>query len=201
MKRRAAAASVALGCVVAASVAIAATQHKDEAAVPARHGSLEERLLQERQWLDRVGSSRVGEGYACSVVTPRKPPRADPRLIILVSSRNAAVRARALGGQLTSPGRVEVRLTSPRFRMSRMRAIESYLRRELPPGARNLSFGRAGFMETPSTRCPPVVILLQHRRHNATSVERWAAHAVARFGRDRVKVKRVSGDFTTADTR
>jgi hypothetical protein len=120
------------------------------------------------------------------VVTRPRPSR--PRtLLIYVTGKIAAKRARKLRSELDHPRRARVRMTSDRFRKRRMEKIRKRVEAVQP----NPSETATAF-ETPvgKSRCPRMEITLRPKGKASAETEQWAAAMRERFGRDRVVVRR-----------
>jgi hypothetical protein len=147
-------------------------------------------LVDDRHRVERSASDRIGEDFACAVITKRAGSR--PRqLLVYVTSREAVDRAAQFIAELDSAPRTGVRMTSPRFRRRTMLQIRDSVVESLPPDATSVGIG----LESPIDRgdCPRVYIDMLPRGQAGAAVERWASDSVRRFGRDRVIVSRRSG--------
>lgn len=143
-------------------------------------------IFDERAYVEREASNRIGVDFACAVVTD---PETDPshKLLILVTSNAAATTAQQLGSELTRAARVEVRVVPQRYRKARIDAIHRRAMRTFPSGAQGLGIGERGvYMD----HCPRVDLVLLPKGEATTKSKRWARRLIERYGRDRVYVSR-----------
>jgi hypothetical protein len=143
-------------------------------------------VWKDRNTVEQMADKRIGRHYACAVATrPTKERRRT--LLIYVTSEAAARRARDLRSELDRPGRARVRMASDRFRKRRMEKIRSRVEAVQPnPTETATSFETS----LGKSRCPRVEITLRPKGEATAETETWAAAVRARFGRDRVVVRR-----------
>jgi hypothetical protein len=177
---------------IAAALAVAAPGDREPPPVPGRAGSVREQLIADRHWLDQAGRSQIGPDYACAQLFPRRTSWRPRRIVVYVTSPEAAVRAERVRRRLQSAQRTTVRLTSPRFRAEAIRAVREDVEARLPSVADPLTIGtsRVGRQD-----CPLVVITIRPRGQAKDQTEQWAADAIARHGRDRIVVLRTEEPF------
>lgn len=144
-------------------------------------------LFKDRNTVERKADERIGRDYACAVVT--RPTRERRRtLLIYVTSKVAAERARDLRSELERPRRARVRVISKRFRARRMLKVEALVKAYQPHSVEATAIS----LESPlnRSRCPRVEITLLPKGEASTDMEQWAATMRTRYGADRVVVRR-----------
>lgn len=156
----------------------------------ASHAASDEQLVGDRERVERRAPDRIGNDFACAVISKRTAVR-PRRLLVYVTSSEAADRARRFVGELKSASRIAVRTTSPQFRRRTMVEIRNSIEKSLPPDGTGAGIG----LESPidRTRCPRVRIDILPQGQAGPDMERWAEDAVRRFGRHRVIVSRYQG--------
>jgi hypothetical protein len=183
--------AVAMVCGGAAALAMDDGGDSSRMVEPARSKSIPiERLLADRASVDQAAGARIGIDYACSVVShPTKSSAA--RLLIYVTSREAARRAEQMRRELKEADHAEVKLTSRRFRQRTMRSIRRAVEASLPEHPTSSAIG----FQSPIGRssCPRLELSLLPPGEAGEAMEDWAAAAVNRYGRDRVSVVRWPG--------
>jgi hypothetical protein len=188
-------AAIAIGSAagaIAAALAVAAPRDHEPPPVPGPAGSVREQLIADRHWLDLAGERQIGPDYACAQLLPRRTLWRPRRIVVYVTSREAAARAERVRRQLQSAERTTVRLTSPRFRAETMRAIREDVQARLPPVADPLTIGTR---RVAGQDCPSVAITIRPRGQAKDQTEQWVADAIARHGRDRIVVLRTDEPY------
>jgi hypothetical protein len=149
----------------------------------------DESLVDDRHRIESRGLDRIGEDFACAVISVRTSST-PPQLLVYVTSSEAVEPAKRFVADLKSASRTSVRTTSPRFRRRTMLRIRESVVDSLPRERTSVGIG----LESPIDRgeCPRVYIEMLPRGQAGTAMERWASESVRRFGRDRVIVSRRS---------
>ena len=152
-------------------------------------------LIRDLNLVLRAGPKRIGRDYACAVLT-RATDRRPRELIVFVTDRSDVAAARRVRDELERPNRARIEMTSKRFRHRVMTRIYRSVVAATPTGKGKASSAAVG-LESPlrRARCPRLAIEIEPRGVASESIERWAADAVRRHGRDRVVVKRVNQPF------
>ena len=152
-------------------------------------------LIRDLNLVLRAGPKRIGRDYACAVLT-RATDRRPRELIVFVTDRSAVEAARRLRDELELPNRARIEIKSKRLRYRVMTRIYRSVVAAITTGKGKASSAAIG-LESPlrRARCPRLAIEMERRGVASESIERWAADAVRRYGRDRVVVKRVNQPF------
>jgi hypothetical protein len=171
----------------ALSIAVAiAPGHDDGTSPPDRPyagKTPQQQRMYDRQWLDWVGSSRIGAQYACAVSRPTSD--APRRVVIYVTGEQGAQRARNVRRHLNRPRDAVIRRTSPRFAAQTRRRIRAHIVDTSPTPV------GVGSTRTEGHPCLALSVQLLPPDRTSEELERWAAELVARFGRDRVVIQRI----------
>ena len=149
--------------------------------------TLDESLVSDRHRLESQGLGRIGEDFACAVITRRTSPT-PPRLLVYVTSNEAVEPAERFLAEFKSASRSSVLVTSPRFRRRTMLRIRDSVVASLPPEPTCVGIGLESSLDRDD--CPRVHIDMLSLGQAGAAMERWASDAVRRFGRDRVVVLR-----------
>lgn len=113
----------------------------------ASHAASDEQLVGDRERVERRAPDRIGNDFACAVISKRTAVR-PRRLLVYVTSSEAADRARRFVGELKSASRIAVRTTSPQFRRRTMVEIRNSIEKSLPPDGTGAGIG----LESPIDR-------------------------------------------------
>ena len=127
-------------------------------------------LLKDRHTVDVNAAKRIGEDYACAVVTasPDDQTRAIRLLVIYVTSRDAVTRAEHVRQGLDHPDQAAVQLVNKRLRASVMRRILRRARKTAPNGVGS-GIGEGLVYHR---RCPRVELIIKVRGEASDEAER-----------------------------
>lgn len=158
-----------------------------DSAPPRKAPGTAHQLLVERDWLDRVGTSAIGEDYACASLSPRRRPYKFKQMkhVVFVTDAAAKPRVRQVAQKLSRPTRV--RVIASRWRMSEMQEIQSEAEKTRPT-TNTLSVERVPFFRHKGG-CPPLEITYVKGEPAAEEEARWATALQDKYGKDRVRIR------------
>lgn len=142
-------------------------------------------LLKDRHTVDANASKRIGDDYACAVVTA---PESDPsrQLLINVTSEAAVTQAEQLRLELDNPDSASVEVVGKRLRASTIERIRRRAQKAAPAGV-GIGVGEGKVYHR---RCPRVELIIAPACEASRRAERWTRRFRRRHGSDRVVVNR-----------